>query len=291
MLSSAETDRRLRESWVAVRSRRQVLVLSGDDRKSWLQGQITQDLRLLGEDQPLPYCLCTPTGQLLGFGLVFEKHDALWLTIDRPAMAHLRERVERNVVLEDVRAEVLAGPTWTLYGPDAAAVAAQESEWTLPHFDGPAGGVDAYRAVDQWGEMPCPEVIQAALIESGTPVLGQDTDAKTLPPELGERFDRAHVSHTKGCYTGQEVLHRIFARGHTNKVWRGLRSEQALTKGASLTLSDGTSVGTVLRVAESPRWGWLATAMLRHEAAAAGTLVHEGAQEATVVELPLNSTP
>lgn len=48
------------------------------------------------------------------------------------------------------------------------------------------------------------------------PVLGQDTNAATLPQEL--QRDHVAISFTKGCYLGQETVARLDALGHLNWV-------------------------------------------------------------------------
>lgn len=94
-------------------------------------------------------------------------------------------------------------------------------------------------------------------VEAGRPVFGTDMDESTLPPEAGI-VERA-VDHSKGCYTGQEVIVRIRDRGHVNRHLRLLRlgDVAAPAKGASLLSTDGKekSVGEVRSVVQSPRFG------------------------------------
>ena len=42
---------------------------SGEEWKEWLQGQITNDIRLLAPENPIQFCLCKPTGQILAPGI------------------------------------------------------------------------------------------------------------------------------------------------------------------------------------------------------------------------------
>tara|TARA_Y100000746_G_C15115754_1_gene290439 strand:- start:1 stop:339 length:339 start_codon:yes stop_codon:yes gene_type:complete len=80
-------------------------------------------------------------------------------------------------------------------------------------------------------------------------------DEKTLPPEVGV-LERA-IDHTKGCYTGQEVIVRIRDRGHVNKHLRllDLGDIPAPRRGAELLASDGSGkvVGNLTSVVQSPR--------------------------------------
>jgi tRNA-modifying protein YgfZ len=107
----------------------------------------------------------------------------------------------------------------------------------------------------------------ALRIERGTPETGQELDEGILPPEAG--LEITHIDHTKGCYTGQEVIVRIRDRGHVNRHLRGLLlgDHPAPVAGTSLWI-DGREkeVGEVRSGAWSPRYRqWIALAYLRRE--------------------------
>jgi folate-binding protein YgfZ len=91
-------------------------------------------------------------------------------------------------------------------------------------------------------------------VEAGRPVYGADMDESTILSETG-LVDRA-VDHTKGCYTGQEVIVRIRDRGHVNRSLRGLLFEEGSVPepGAELFQEDRT-VGKITSVVDSPLAG------------------------------------
>ena len=92
-------------------------------------------------------------------------------------------------------------------------------------------------------------------VEAGRPVYGGDMDESTILSETG-LVDRA-VDHTKGCYTGQEVIVRIRDRGHVNRSLRGLLLAEgpAPQSGTELFREDRV-VGGITSVVESPPPGW-----------------------------------
>jgi folate-binding protein YgfZ len=111
------------------------------------------------------------------------------------------------------------------------------------------------------------EELDALRIEAGRPAWGSELDEETLPPEAG--IDARAIDHTKGCYTGQEVIVRIRDRGHVNRTLRGFRLGAAPLppRGAELWI-DGRDrpVGSVTSSAASPRAGeGLALGYLRRE--------------------------
>ena len=91
-------------------------------------------------------------------------------------------------------------------------------------------------------------------VEAGRPVYGGDMDESTILSETG-LVDRA-VDHTKGCYTGQEVIVRIRDRGHVNRSLKGLLLAEgpAPQSGTELFREDRV-VGGITSVVESPRRG------------------------------------
>jgi folate-binding protein YgfZ len=116
-------------------------------------------------------------------------------------------------------------------------------------------------------------------------------DEKTLPPEMGPAFEARNISYSKGCYTGQEVLMRIHSRGHTNKTWMALVSDEPIPIGASLAHGKRDDAGVVTSSGESPQFGYIAGAMLRNEAAFDGERVRVNGEsrsfEAEVRPFPL----
>jgi folate-binding protein YgfZ len=169
------------------------------------------------------------------------------------------------------------------------------------------GGYDIYRPTEhleefrrrlmaEMGAVPVGEEAAEILrIEAGIPKFGVDMDEKTIPLEAG--LEATYISHTKGCYVGQEIIARITARGHTNRTLAGL-------------VLDGTELprkGEVVKAAtgdgEEKETGWITSACLspslgsvialgyvRHENSEPGArvrVVHgEALLSATVTELP-----
>ncbi len=99
-------------------------------------------------------------------------------------------------------------------------------------------------------------VWQTLRVEAGRPAYGQDMDETTIPYEAGI-VERA-VDHTKGCYTGQEVIVRIRDRGHVNRLLRGLLLGDVPTPAVGVELfqgDDGKTVGRITSAVSSPHFG------------------------------------
>ena len=291
--------------------------LKGDDRKGWLQGQATQNLRSLDFGASSAFCLCEPTGQIISVCDIWSLSDRFLIAMAKPALEGFLRRVEQMVILEDVFAKVLDDArVFSIQGPDATYRLSQHFQ--LPtldanetEFEGSQaillrsnraglGGWDvvlnasakqAVSRMEKEFEPVHPQAAEIARIEAGIPRFGQDISAKTLPPELGSSFDSRHVSYNKGCYTGQEVLMRLHSRGHTNKTWMGLLADEPFEVGNPIRHARREDAGEVSSAAFSPANGFIGAATLRNEAAADGEIVtittSQGPIQAEVREMPI----
>lgn len=93
--------------------------------------------------------------------------------------------------------------------------------------------------------------LNALRLEQRIPWFGYDFGEKQIPHEAG--LQDSHISYTKGCYTGQEIVERVRSRGHVNRVRVSLKfdSKTPPELGTSL-LVDGKEVGIVTRSGFSP---------------------------------------
>jgi len=263
-----------------------LLKVRGQDARSWLQGQVTQDIRRLGHEG-LRFCLCEPTGQILADAAVWPASDGLWITAHRDGAEAILNRVARLVIMEDVSAEPVDLALTSIQGPRSGDV-----DWgpslAFPIDRSGYGGFDIWREPRADASPPFSKLLlldsataEVARIEAGVPRFGIDMGPRTLPPEMGPAFEASRVSYQKGCYTGQEVLARIQGRGHTNRTWVGLRLE-APVKAEDRVMFQGKDVGWVTSACESPRFGSIAAAMLRNEATSEGSVVTVESSGATV---------
>jgi folate-binding protein YgfZ len=138
---------------------------------------------------------------------------------------------------------------------------------TRRHGGGPMG----YRA------------LSAQRLVQGTPWFGYDFSEKQIPHEAG--LEVSHISYTKGCYTGQEIVERVRSRGQVNRRRVELIfSGDVPENGADLTLDDKPA-GFVTRAAQS--WfppGILGMGYLVKESRSAGATLQWSGGTATVVE-------
>jgi folate-binding protein YgfZ len=248
----------------------QAITLSGVDVISWLQGQITQNTDPLHSGTPIHACLCSATGMLQTTISIYPQADSLIAITPHPQV--LLDRINRFVIMEDVSAVLDPRPLVHIVGSNQSGPFPKDRTG-LPGFD-------------TFENQDLPEVPDSLLntleIAAGIPRLGIDSKEKTLPPELGPRFETLTIHYQKGCYVGQEVLQRIHSRGHTNKTWIGLKSD------SPIPIIELPGVGRVTRSATHPQLGFIGAAMLRNEFAIPDTQIEIGDQLVTVASFPIN---
>jgi folate-binding protein YgfZ len=94
------------------------------------------------------------------------------------------------------------------------------------------------------------EALSAQRLVQSVPWFGYDFGDKQIPHEAG--LEASHISYTKGCYTGQEIVERVRSRGQVNrKRVELLFSGQGVPRNGAELLVKDKPVGFVTRAAQS----------------------------------------
>jgi tRNA-modifying protein YgfZ len=296
------------------RSERGKLALTGTERKSFLAGQVTNDIEGLQGGRGCYAAFLTHKGKMLGDLRVLAVEDEgsepeLLLDTERATLQALFDMVRRFKIGYDVELHkrTVQRGLLSLVGPGARAVARADDLPDEEHAHRAAQiaghdarliatdvGVDVLCDADATGALreallaagatPVSEdAVEILRVERGRPRYGRELDDATIPQEAGLN-DRA-VSFTKGCYVGQETVARLFYRGKPNRHLRGLRLSEPVASGAQLRLGERV-VGTLASSLVSPAYGPIGLALVRREATPGDTLTVDGGATATVVDLP-----
>ncbi|HEY7948525.1 MAG TPA: glycine cleavage T C-terminal barrel domain-containing protein, partial [Acidimicrobiales bacterium] len=167
--------------------------------------------------------------------------------------ARFKLRVKAEISELDWICVALRGPGAT----GAESGSSPESCLAVPFSWGGVTGVDLLGAAAEFppGVRRCGAASwESVRVEAGIPVMGAELDERTIAAEA-DLLERC-VSFTKGCYTGQELVARLDARG--NKVARRLRGlvfaaggDRSPSGGAEVVVGEKV-VGQLTSVAWSP---------------------------------------
>lgn len=214
----AEDYRALRQGTGARVVARDVVAVSGPEATSYLQGQLSQDVAPIEVGGSAPALLLQPDGKLSALLRVTRTaEDAYALDTDAGFGEHVAARLTRFRLRTKIEIEQLQWPCVALRGASVrAALCRAEPPFELGvDWNGMRGmdllGPGAREAVPTDARWCGEEAWEALRVEAGIPKMGAELDERTIAAEahLVERT----VSFTKGCYTGQELVARLDARG------------------------------------------------------------------------------
>ncbi len=304
---------------------RAYLSFTGPDRVRYLNAILTNNVKDLAAGQGSISLLLNPQGHILAeletYALA-EQHLCVSYAMIRE---QLTSWMDKYIIMDDVTLtdETELHGTLALEGPKAAAVVKEVSGveiaalGELVSIDSAVGAIPCRVVKRSPGGVAGAEFVVARdqlaplwqiLLEAarkhgggamgytalsgqrlaqGVPWFGYDFGEKQIPHEAG--LENSHISYTKGCYTGQEIVERVRSRGHVNRRRVVLLfSGDALPEaGAALTTGDGKEAGYVTRAAriwDPPRV--IGMGYVRKEAEAPGTTLQWAGGTATVILLP-----
>ncbi|HEY4333143.1 MAG TPA: hypothetical protein VGM78_11260 [Ilumatobacteraceae bacterium] len=251
---------------------RDVVRVSGVDALTYLQSQISQDIRNLGDGQSAYTFVLQPMGKVDALARVTRRSaEELIVDTDAGFGPALLARLLRFKIRVKAEIEVSDGHCIAVRGAVDAPAPAIAAWGRHDAFD--LLGADAVPPRDVRAGTQAE--LQVARIEAGWPAMGAEITDASIPAETGV-VDLA-VSFTKGCYPGQELVERMDSRGSTApRFVRRLRGTTSAAVGTQL-VHDGKLVGAITSLAESAA-GWVALAIVARSVAPGETVELEHGQ-------------
>ena len=300
------------------------ILLTGADRRSYLQGLLTNDIAALTPGTGCYAAMLTAQGRMMTDMRVLELGDLVLLDVPLQVTTTIRDHLDRFIFSEDVQVEdvTAARVEIGIYGPGAFDVLVRAgteggppsllfhttrvrlagADFVLVRSD--EAGVPGYDViVDAAHAEPLTAALiaagavrvseddaEAVRIESGRPRFGVDMDTDTIPLEAG--LEERAISRSKGCYVGQEVIVRVQDRGHGRVAKRlvGLTFDAAapLPAAGARIVSGDKEIGRVTSATWSPALARpIALGYVHRDFVEPGTRVVVVGAAAAVAALPL----
>lgn len=268
------------------------LWVSGEERRDYLHGQLSADIRGMENGRGCASLLLNAQGRALSYLAVFDAGDRLLITVDAHLLERTMEGLERFLVADDCEfEEAEPAPHIGLAGPDAPAVlralgmeiraepgwgvrpaklagqdvlVTRRADFRVPGFevivadaDGNVGdGAAVWKELQRAGAMPAGlDAVDCLRVESGMPLYGVDYDENRLALEARTEWA---IHFAKGCYVGQEVIERTVSRGKLKRCLHLLQPAEPVRPGVQL--DGGGEKDVVTSVVASPGRGLLAFA-------------------------------
>lgn len=245
-----------------------IIRATGDDCRTFLHGQLSNDIKNLSANQACYATYNTPKGRVIANMIVYNAGDCLLLALAADLAETVAKRLRMFVLRAKVQFEVL--PDWGVSGSlkdDAAPVrpdaphllldADESGAILLPH----TGSLK----IAPVSELPPHDAAAEAAwnaheIQSGYPWICAATTESCVAQMLNQHTIGG-VHFRKGCYPGQEVIARAQYRGQVKRGLAVAECAKPQQAGAPVML-DGAEAGIVLNSA-----GSLNLLVIRHNAA------------------------
>lgn len=274
-----------------------VIAFRGEDSASFLQNQLTNDVRALHADTAQWSGYCTPKGRLLGNFLMWRQGedyclqlsgDILPSVLKRLSMFILRAKVQGRDASDDSVRLVVAGPQ-ALAAVSAAMGAAPEAPMrTLATEAGqvirvgdskfvlsvtPARAASVWHALRESAAPVGAPVWDWLRLSAGIPMIVAATQEQFVP-QMVNLEAIGGVSFQKGCYPGQEIVARSQYLGKLKRRMFLAHVDAAAAAGDNLYSADieGQATGTVVNAAAAPNGGFDVLAVVQVESANTQTL-------------------
>jgi folate-binding protein YgfZ len=300
---------------------------TGPDRVRYLNAILTNNIKDLPGNHGNVSLLLNPQGRILAEIETYALGDHLFCVSYAMIRERLLEWLDKYIIMDDVTLadQTQRFGTLALEGPHAASIVRELAGIDLSTLDDLAS-LDAELRADT--AIPCRVVkrspgavpgaefvverqhltslwaillgavrrqgggpmgysaLSARRLAQGLPWFGYDFGEKQIPHEAG--LQDSHISYTKGCYTGQEIVERVRSRGQVNRQRVDLLFSGSNVPAAGEILTvEGKEVGHVTRAAQP--WFLASTigmGYVRRENSALGSKLHWSGGTAVVSKFP-----
>ena len=307
------------------KSYRAYLRFSGPDRVRYLNAVLTNNIKELAVGRGIKSLFLNPQGKIQAEMETYAEAESLFCVSYAMIRQMLVPALDKFIIMDDVTLsdETDGYGTLALEGPAAADVAKKLTGIPLGDLSelsfretsvegiscklvkrspgGFAGAEFVARREDLprlWemlreaagkigGRAMGYKALNALRLEQGVPWFSYDYGDKQIPHEAG--LQDSHISYTKGCYTGQEIVERVRSRGQVTRMRVLVKFEGTAEPAPGTALIfDGKEVGHITRTGFSPvLQSTIGMAYVRREKSDPDSQLECGNGKATVIRPPL----
>jgi len=220
-----------------------LLRLQGDDAVTFLQGQVTNDVKKLDGNNSHYSGYCTPKGRLLALFLAFAQTDGIYLQFPRELIESIQKRLKMyvmrsKVTITDVSDEQIH---FGIAGNNAAQILSILFGSDIPQQAYATITIDNTTIIRMAGELPRYQLLTSDAhasklwatlseqtvkvgkpqwdyleIQAGIPEITLATQEAFVPQMVNlDALDG--INFKKGCYTGQEIVARTHYLGKVKR--------------------------------------------------------------------------
>jgi folate-binding protein YgfZ len=218
------------------------LEVQGEDRLSFLQNLLTQDVKVL-DQQPYTWAaLLTPKSKLIAWMKMVVMDQSIQLWMPNQQLTQTFDTLERYIITEDVTLQTHTQAWHAYLWQEPTQLPASTLALPSQDFTDPTWCLLGHEPLPFLKQMAS-TVFDAKRAQSGYPLWQVDFE-DPLPLEIP--FMHRGFSFSKGCYVGQETIARLHGRGmNVGKSLVGFRSSKEFKAGQALSTKVDPSLAWV----------------------------------------------
>jgi len=213
---------------------RALLRVSGSDAESFLQGQLSNDIKKLNSSSVQLNAYCQHQGKILALFWVTKFEDNFFLSFPLDLLEVIKPRLQMFVIMSDVVIEDITKEHIQVGSIDEKHLKAFVINEKLSLIITNKQDINQFNmeAIEHWG-MAC--------IDSTLPEIYLLTSEKLVPQMLNLDIDEIGVNFSKGCYPGQEVVARLHYLGSAKRRLFAFESDSEINIGDPLYCASSKS--------------------------------------------------
>ena len=234
-----------------------IISISGADSTEFIQGQMTQDISAIGDDEARMTAILNPQGRVMSTALIMHWDDSIILVLNKDTVDDLIVWLSRFILRSKVTVSRLEAHIYGL-NQNLANIESDSLDLEKEIFCLRSIETDAERtllitkSLHDFSKSSITTMSsrnwRLADIQAGIPIIYKENIAKFIPQMVNLDLING-ISFNKGCYTGQEIVARVQHRGKIKRRMFHISTQQSNTEirpGTPVLLGD-SEVGTIIQ--------------------------------------------
>lgn len=268
----------------------------GEDAESFLQNQLTNDIRNVTETAHQTSAWCSPKGRVIATFTIFKRDEAYFLVLSHDLLEHVIKKLSMYVMMSKVTIEDVTQSVahFGISGDDAEdALQALSKKLSVLNI---AGTVPRFEI---FGDAKDTEILSETIssapenhwdylnILAGLPSINQASSEAWIP-QMINFIAVDGVDFKKGCYPGQEIVARLNYLGKTKRRMYHIQIDSNLLPevGDTIASENSNDAGKILNAVINPDGKVDALAVLKIAETENTLTLSKNNETITILDLP-----
>ena len=181
-----------------------LIKVTGADRESFFQGQVTNDLAKLSDNEGQLTARLNRVGKIQSYFFIAKLPDFILLLCLKELTQKIITDFEKFIIMDDVSLEIINSAPWIRFNPFL-----EDDQANGPFFDFNFYGMNARLVLEQHPTLKLVDEneLEKIRILNGWPKWGVDIDDSQFIND--SYLNEIAISYQKGCFLGQETVAKI----------------------------------------------------------------------------------